>query len=111
MLVASVRAFADDDAGFLERAAANKFDGKQLADRFGGKLRVNIFKPSDSVASKSDENIADDDAGFVRRTFGFDVENNGGGPLRPLERMTKGIGQSHGLKADAQVAARNAAFL
>src|SRR5260370_25718967 len=111
MLVGSMRALEDENGGCLECAGANKFDRKRLADRFGGKLHVNVLEPCDGAASESDENIADDDARFVCRPFGFDVENNGGALLRPLEPMAKRIGQSHGLKPPAAVAPRSAAFL
>src|SRR5215472_2748482 len=111
MLVGSMRAFADDDAGFLERATANEFDRKRFADGFGGKLRVNILQPRDSVSGESDKNIADDDARLVRRTLGFHVENDGGSLLAALQGLTKRFRQAHGLKADAEVAARDAAFL
>ena len=111
MLFASVRALADNNAGFLERTAADEFDGKRFADGFGGELRVNVLEARDGMAREGDENIADHDTGFVRGTFGLHVENDGGGFVLALERLPKRRGQSHGLQAYAEIATRNAAFL
>jgi len=66
MLVRTVRAFAHDNVGFLERAATNEFERKRLADGFGAELPVNVFKPSDGMARESHKNIADNHAGLVR---------------------------------------------
>src|SRR5207245_7662679 len=72
-------ALADDDVDFLERPAANEFERKRFANRFGAKLPVNVFKTSDGMAGERHKNVADDDTGLLRGTFGFDFEDNGGG--------------------------------
>src|SRR5262245_50527923 len=111
MLVRSVRALANNDAGFLERAAANKFEWQGFADGFGAKLAVNVLEPSDRMAGERDKNVANDNAGLVRRTLGFNFEDDGRGVVVALQRFPKRIRQTHRLQADAKVAARNATFL
>src|SRR5713101_10051635 len=92
MLVGSMCAFANDNAGFLQCTAADKFDRKRLADRFGGKLRVNVLEPCDGATREGDKNIADDDAGFVRGTFRRHLEDYGGSLLAAFKGLTKRLG-------------------
>jgi hypothetical protein len=42
---------------------------------------VNIFEARDRLAGQGDQNIADDHAGLVRRTFRLDFEDDGRGHL------------------------------
>ena len=74
-----MHALAYDNAGFLKRTAANEFDRKRFPNRLRAELPVNIFEPRDRMAGQCDKNIADDDAGFVRRTLGLDLEDDGRG--------------------------------
>src|SRR5262249_52242094 len=87
MLIRSVRAFANYNAGFLERAAANEFQRKGLADGFCAKLPVNILEPRDGVARERDKNVADDNPSFMRWPFRFDFEDDGGGFVVALQRF------------------------
>src|SRR5215472_14541807 len=105
MLVRSVRAFANNNAGFLERAAANEFQRKRFADGIRAKLPVDVFEPRDGVAGERDKNVADDNSGLVRWPFRFDFEDDGGGFVVALQRFSERIRQTHRLQADAQVAA------
>ena len=65
-------------------AAANEFKGKRLADGFAVELRVDIFETRDRMASECDENVSDEEAGFVRGAIGLNFENDGGGFFRAL---------------------------
>src|SRR5215472_14846264 len=111
MLVRSVRAFANNNAGFLKRAAANEFQGQRFADGFRAKLPVNIFEPRDRVARERHKNVAYDNPSFMRWPFRFDFENDGRGLVVALQRFSQRIGQTHRLQTDAKVTARNPAFL
>src|SRR5579864_2322835 len=44
ILLASPRAFANDDVDFLGGASADELEGERFADGFAVELRVNIFK-------------------------------------------------------------------
>src|SRR5205823_6304927 len=111
MLFGSMRALANDDRGFLEGPAAHEFNGERFADGFRAELPVNIFEARDRMTGESHKNIADDDAGFVCGAFRLDLEHDGRGPVVAFECFSKRVRQTHGLQTDAEVAARNAAFL
>src|SRR5690242_2871150 len=106
----SMRTLADNNAGFLERAAADKFHRKRFADGFRAELLVNVFEPRDRFFSERDKNVANDDARFLCRTFRFNLEHDGRGFVAPLQRFAQRIGQTHRLQADAEVAAWDAPF-
>src|SRR6266852_2025442 len=110
MLLASARAFADHDVHFLRCAAPDELERKRLADGFAVKLRVDVFEARNRMAGECDENVSNDDAGFVRRTFGLDFENHGGGFFAALQGLAERVGQPHGLQANAKIALRNVAF-
>src|ERR1700726_113675 len=61
ILLASTRAFADDDVDFLGRASANEFEGERFADGFPVELRVHVLESRDRSAGEGDENISYDD--------------------------------------------------
>src|ERR1700687_173409 len=61
---ASVRAFRYHNAPSLNRPATNKFQRERFADRVCSKMELNVFKSSDRVARKRDQDVADDDAGL-----------------------------------------------
>src|SRR5215467_8586587 len=111
MLSGSKDALADHDVGFLNRAAANELERERFANGFCAKLTVNVFEARDGVARESQKNVADNDTGFVRWTFGFDFEDNGGSFVIALQRLSQRIRQTHRLQPNAKVALRNASFL
>src|SRR5271155_1861898 len=104
MLFASMLAFRDDDGRFLHHATANELESEWLANRCAVELRMNIFEPRDGMPCERDDDVADDDAGFVSGTVGFDFEDDSRGLFVALQGLTKRIGQTHRLKSDAQVA-------
>src|SRR5260370_4831529 len=79
ILFASARAFANGDADFLRRAAANEFECERLAYRFAAELRMNIFEARDRMAGEGDENVSDDDSRFGRGAFRVDFQDDSGG--------------------------------
>jgi hypothetical protein len=111
MLVGTMGALAHDNGDFLEGAPSNKSDRKRFADGFRCKLGVDILEPCERLATKSNKNIANDDARFVRRTIGFHFEDDGGSLLLALQRLTERFGQPHGLEANTEITMGNAAFL
>src|SRR5205823_3805914 len=82
MLLSSMRAFANDNVGFLKSPAANEFERQGFPNGFGAKLPVNVFKTSDGIAGESHKNVANDDAMRVNgraangRRLHADVEAN-----------------------------------
>src|ERR1700687_562543 len=110
MLFASARAFADDYVHFLHCASTNEFERELLADGFAVELRVDVFETGDGMAGQGDQNISDDDAGFLRGAFRFDLENDGGGFFAALQGLTEGVGQTHGLQANTEEALGDVAF-
>src|SRR5580704_8283582 len=62
------------------------------------------------MASERDENVPDDDAGFVRGAFGLDFEHDGGGLFGALERVAKSVWQTNWLQADAEITLRDVTF-
>src|SRR5712691_12772528 len=110
MSFASARAFADNDVHLLRCAAADELERERFADGFAVKLRVDVFEARNRMAGECDENVSDDDAGFVRGTFGLDFENHGGGFFAALQGLAERVRQTHGLQADAEIALRNVAF-
>src|SRR5260370_1028086 len=109
-LLASARAFADHDVHLLRCAAADELERKRLADGFAVQLRVDVFEARDRMARQCDENVSNDDAGLVRRTFGLDFENHGGGFFAALQGLAECVGQTHGLQAYAEIALRDVAL-
>src|SRR5260370_39630730 len=109
-LLASARAFADHDVHLLRCAAADELERERFADGFAVKLRVDVFEARDRMARQCDENVSNDDAGLVRRTFGLDFENHGGGFFAALQGLARGVGQTHGLQAYAEIALRDGAL-
>src|SRR5216684_4912100 len=107
MLFGSARAFADDDVDFLRCAAADELEREGFADGFAVQLRVNVFEARDRMARQCDENVSDDDAGFVRGAFRLDFENHGGGFFAALQGLAESVGQTHGLQAETEVALRD----
>src|SRR5882762_1904158 len=103
MLFASARAFANDDVDFLRRASANEFERKRLADRFTTELRVNIFETRDRMAGECDENVPDNDAGFIRRAFRLDFKNDGRCFFGVPEGLAESIRQTNRLQAHAEI--------
>src|SRR5579859_3894460 len=97
MSVSSVCALANDDVCFLEGSAANEFERKRFTNGLSTKLAMNVLEPRDGMVCESDKNVADDDAGFVRRTFGLDFQNNGGRFVVAFDCFSKRIRQTHGL--------------
>src|SRR6266851_1212648 len=110
MLFASARAFADDDVDFLRCAAADELERERFADGFAVQLRVDILETRHRATGESDENISDDDAGFVRGTFRLNLENHGGGLFAALQGLAERVRQTHGLQADAEIALRDVAL-
>jgi hypothetical protein len=76
-LFASTRAFADNDVDLLSCASAHKLQRERLADGFAVELRVNIFEARHGMSRERDKNVSDDYAGFVRRAFGLDFQDDG----------------------------------
>ena len=109
-LFASARTLAYNNIHFLHRSSANEFKRERLADGFTVELRVDIFETRDRMAGERDENVSDDDAGFVRGAFGLDFENDGGGFFAALQGLAESFGQTDGLQADAEIALRDVAF-
>src|SRR6202521_6191552 len=103
---ASVRAFRYHNAPLLNRASTNKFEREYFADLGSGKMRLDVFQPSNRVARKRDQDVANDDASLVRGAVRVDVHNNRGGLFIPLQSFTKRIRQAHRLQADAKIPAR-----
>src|ERR1700738_2904603 len=97
MLFASARALADDDVHFLRCAATDEFEREWLADGFTVELRVNVFQACDRTTGEGDENVSDDDPGFVRGAFRLDFENDGGSFFAALQGLAESFGQTHGL--------------
>src|SRR5712664_3794160 len=110
MLFGSARAFADDDVDFLRCAAADELEREGFADGFAVQLRVNVFEARDRMARQCDENVSDDDAGFVRGTFRLDFENDGSGFFAALQGLAERVGQAHGLETYTEIALRDVAF-
>src|SRR5258706_400789 len=100
-LFTSALAFADYDIHFLGCAAADEFERERLADGFAVELRVDIFETRDRVTSKRDENIADDDAGFVCGALWLDFQDDCSGFFAALQGLAESFGQADGLQADA----------
>src|SRR5260370_17012363 len=100
-LLASARAFADHDAHFLRCAAPDELERERLADGFAVKLRVDVFEARNRMAGECDENVSDDDAGFVRGAFWLDFENHGGSFFAALPSLTLGVGQPHRLQPNS----------
>src|SRR5947207_8655483 len=111
MLLSSMRAFANDNVGFLKSPAANEFEWQGFPNGFGAKLPVNVFKTSDGIAGESHKNVANDDASLVCGTLRFDLEDDRRSFVIPLKRSPKRIRQTHRLQTDTKIAARDAAFL
>src|SRR6516225_34678 len=111
MSFSSLRALANHNVGFLKCSSPKELDGQRFADGFCAELPVNIFEPGDDVAGERHKNVADEDAGFVRRTFGFDFEDDGRGLVVAFQGSAQRIGQAHWLQADPKIAAGDAAFL
>src|SRR5207245_2105341 len=88
----------------------NEFQRERLADGFAVELRVNIFEARDRMAGERDENISDDNAGFVRGAFGFDFENDGGRFFTALQGLAESFGQADRLQTDAEIPLRNVPF-
>src|SRR3984893_16184637 len=59
------------------------------------------------MASERDENVSDDDAGFVRGAFGLDFQDDCGGSFAALQRLAESFGQTDRLQADAEIPLRN----
>src|SRR5579859_3623475 len=110
MLFASARTFADHDVHLLRGAAADELEGDRLADGFAVELGVDVFEARDGMASESDENVAYDDAGFVRGAFRLDLENDGGRFFGALQRLPQIFREAHRLQADTQIALRDVPF-
>src|SRR6266852_8173935 len=110
MSFTSARALADDDVHFLRRAAANEFERERLADGFAAELRLDVLETRDRTTGEGNENVSDDDAGFVRGTFRLDFENHGGGFFAALQGLAERIGQAHGLETYTEIALRDVAF-
>jgi hypothetical protein len=108
---AFARAFADDDVHFLRGAAADKFERERLADGFAAELRVDVFEARDRMACERDENVSDDDAGFVRGAFRLNFEHDSGGFFAALKGLAESLGQTDGLQAYSEIALRNVALL
>ncbi len=72
---------------------------------------MHVLKASNRLAGERHNDVADDQAGFVGRAFGFHLENDGRSSLFAVQGLAQGFGQAHGLEADAEVSARDAAFL
>src|SRR6266478_2093517 len=111
MLFASARAVADDDVQFLSGTTSHEFQRERRADRFTVKLRVDVFESCDGAASEGDENVSNDDAGFVRWAFRLDFENDGRGFFAALQGLAESVGQTHGLQSHAEITLRDMAFL
>src|SRR5258707_15649651 len=62
------------------------------------------------MVRQCDENVSDDDAGFVRGTFRLDFENDGGGFFAALQGLADRVGQAHGLETYTEIALRAVAF-
>src|SRR6266851_8643443 len=92
-LLASARAFADNDVHLLRCAAADELERERFADGFAVKLRVDILETRHRATGESDENISDDDAGFVRGTFRLNLENHGGGLFAALQGLAERVRQ------------------
>src|SRR5579859_4146229 len=97
MLFRPMSSFGNDDVGLLKSAAANEFERKRFTNGLSTKLAMNVLEPRDGMVCESDKNVADDDAGFVRRTFGLDFQNNGGRFVVAFDCFSKRIRQTHGL--------------
>src|SRR5882757_9174286 len=110
ILFASARAFADDDVDFLRCAAADEFECERLADGFAMELRVDILKARDGMAGESDENVADNDASFIRRALRLDFKNDGRGFFGVPERLAESIRQTNRLQAHAEIPLRDVAL-
>src|ERR1700694_1002433 len=78
MLVSAMWAFAHRNVCFLHHTTANKLQRQRLADGFAVKLRMNVFQTRDGTARQQNENVADDDPGFLRRPFRLNLQNDGG---------------------------------
>src|SRR5712691_173048 len=110
MSFAYARAFADNDVHLLRCAAADELERERFADGFAVKLRVDVFEARNRMAGECDENVSDDDAGFVRGTFRLNLENHGGGLFAALQGLAERVRQTHGLQADAEIALRDVAL-
>ena len=111
MLFASVRALADNDTGFLRRAATNQFDHNRLADCFRGKLSVHVLHSRDRMRAERDQQIADHDAGFVRGAVRLHFDDDGGGFLIALQRLAKRFRQPDWMQPHAEIAMGNVSRL
>src|SRR5207244_4500917 len=111
MSCSSLCALANDNAGFLKCSSAKELEGQRFADRFCAELPMNIFEPGDCLAGERHKNVADQDAGFVRGTFGFDFEDDGRSLVVAFQGSAQRIGQAHGLQADPKIAAGDASLL
>src|SRR5258706_6195946 len=111
ILFASAGTFAYNDVHFLRCAAADEFERERLADRFAVELRVDIFETRDGMAGERDENVSNDDAGFVRGAFGLNFQDDGGGFFAALQGLSESFGQTDGLQADAEITLRNVTLL
>src|SRR2546427_741803 len=64
-------ALADGDRWLAHGPAANDLRGNPFADGFAVKMGLHIFDARYRLVIESDENIANHNAGFVRRPFRF----------------------------------------
>src|SRR5713101_7759902 len=103
IIFASAWAFANDDVDFLHSAAAHEFQRERLADSFAMQLRVDIFEARDGMAGEGDENVSDDDAGFVRGALRLDFEDDGRCFFGALQGLAQDVWQTNRLQADAEI--------
>src|ERR1700722_12603204 len=108
--LASMRAFGNRDFGFLQRPTRVEADGERFADCGAVQFGMNVFEAADVVAAERDDDVADHQAGFVGWAVGLDFQHDGGGALFAFECLAKRFGHAHGLEADAEISARDAAF-
>src|ERR1700680_974139 len=111
MSVVSSRTRGHRDADFLDGAPAHDLCRQCFANVFRLQMGLHVFEARDALAGQRNENIADHYSRFVCRTSGFDFENDCPSFFLALQRIAKRFGQTHRLQANAEIAARNVAFL
>src|SRR5260370_41964772 len=73
-------------------------------------MRVGIFRRGKGLPRQRDQDIADDNSGFLGRSICLDFENDDRGLLVVLQRLPQIIRETYRLQSHAEIPARHAAF-
>src|ERR1700720_3689864 len=100
-------AFHYHNGPFLNGSPSNEFQRERFADCVPDQKRLYVLKPSDRLAAERHQNVSDDNSSLVCGAVRMHLQNNRRGLLVPLQRLKKGIWQTHRLQTDSEISARN----